>query len=198
MGLSRNERYEGEGEGRQAMADVPPGLTAAMMCEAIGPPPSRPAGCPRRPGITGAVEHRMLARLRALDTRLRMVAETLAERDPDITTRGPEGMTFREVCDIVRAERLYQKRRWGVRRTPLALGLDVFTENDQSVGDFIAFMDHYLTLARAGLATTSGPQTALENLRKVVALGVACFEQHGCPQRPDDRPVVNGHDDMEA
>lgn len=52
-----------------------------------------------------------------------------------------------------------------------------------SVGDFIVFMQGYLNAAVARGSKDTGWNGALEELRKVVALGVACFEQNGVPER---------------
>jgi hypothetical protein len=51
---------------------------------------------------------------------------------------------------------------------------------------FLLYMEHYLHLAREKASMTWGPQAALDTMevvRKVVALGVACMEAHGAPQR---------------
>lgn len=40
-----------------------------------------------------------------------------------------------------------------------------------------------MSLARQELTTKEGVESALDMLRKAVALGVACFEQHGVPPR---------------
>ena len=52
-----------------------------------------------------------------------------------------------------------------------------------SVGDYIVFMQGYLNAAIARGSKDSGWDSALEELRKVVALGIACFEQNGVPER---------------
>lgn len=55
-----------------------------------------------------------------------------------------------------------------------------------SVEDFILFMEDYLHEARHIASRTWGPAAkpkTLEVLRKVTALGVACMELHGAPQR---------------
>lgn len=55
-------------------------------------------------------------------------------------------------------------------------------DNEHSVGDWLNFMDTYLHDAKRAF-TTGGETGALDELRKVTALGVACMEQHGAPQR---------------
>lgn len=55
-----------------------------------------------------------------------------------------------------------------------------------SVEDFLLFMQHYMTKTIAVASETWGPDAkpkTLDMMRKVVALGVACMEQHGCPRR---------------
>jgi len=55
-----------------------------------------------------------------------------------------------------------------------------------SVEDFLLFMQHYMTKTIAVASETWGPDAkpkTLDMMRKVVALGVACMEQHGAPRR---------------
>lgn len=55
-----------------------------------------------------------------------------------------------------------------------------------SVEEFLLYMEDYLHEARSVASRTWGPDAkpkTLEVLRKVVALGVACMEIHGAPQR---------------
>lgn len=57
-----------------------------------------------------------------------------------------------------------------------------------SVEEFILYMEYYLQETRKIASTVWGPEAkpaTLEFLRKVVALGVACMEVHGAPQRKD-------------
>lgn len=56
-------------------------------------------------------------------------------------------------------------------------------QRPHAVGTWIVFMDDYLNRAKHALSSTVGDLTALNELRKVVALGIACFEAHGCPVR---------------
>ncbi len=91
------------------------------------------------------------------------------------------GATPREdVYSTVDGERDYQKRLHGNDPTP--------------VNSFILYMEHYLMRARTIASTcTDGNnsstyagdtgQSSLDSVRKVVALGVACMEQHGAPRR---------------
>lgn len=84
--------------------------------------------------------------------------------------------TRRSVFDAIISEREYQQDKFG-------------GDGPRNVGDFILYMEDYLTEARrqatrdpASQGATVSPDT-LDTLRKVVALGVACMEQHGAPQR---------------
>ena len=106
-------------------------------------------------------------------------------------------MGFGQVMDILRGERDYEKKRWG--RRVRVFGGDGFKEDAQkSVGDYLTFIDHYLTEAKRLLSTKSGTHEALDALRKVGALVVACGEWHGLPPRDGRFPVVNGHDQRPA
>jgi hypothetical protein len=73
-----------------------------------------------------------------------------------------------KVYDAVDTERDHQGRKWG--------------EKSQSAAAFILFMEHHLTKARALATTMAGETAALDEIRKVTALGVACMEQHGAPR----------------
>lgn len=102
-------------------------------------------------------------------------------------------MTRSEVYHALDTERAYQARRWGVRTEP-----GQFLEQPHSIAEWVLYTEHYLAAARA-LASTRDPETpALEPLRKVAALLIACFEQHGVPGRDPDAPVVNGRDGLPA
>lgn len=83
------------------------------------------------------------------------------------------GIARSEVYDAIDSERDYQLVRWGIK------GEDA----KHSVGDFLTYMDDYLNEAKHRASREDGNSGALEVLRKVVALGVACMEQHGAPKR---------------
>jgi hypothetical protein len=69
-------------------------------------------------------------------------------------------------------ERYYQEQKWGM-----------LEEHPQSVGGYLMLMRTYLTEAEAAWAKADTVEEALHCLRKVLALGVACGEQHGLPKR---------------
>lgn len=87
-----------------------------------------------------------------------------------------------KVYSVIDGERAYQEKVWGdngERRTNP--NSNQVAKHD--VGQWMVFMDHYMSLAKEKLTTVHGHDEALHMLRKVVALGVACFEQHGVPYR---------------
>lgn len=87
-----------------------------------------------------------------------------------------------EVYSAIDGERDYQLLQWGKaglnRGGPGGDG-DVAHE----VGAWLTFMRHYMNLADTATATSHDDTPCLHMIRKVVALGVACLEQHGCPRR---------------
>lgn len=75
-----------------------------------------------------------------------------------------------EIYSIIDGERFYQDNLWG----------DLDTRNN--ISDFILYMENYLQKAKQ----TNNPDQhdqSLDALRKVVALGIACFEKFGVPSR---------------
>lgn len=91
-------------------------------------------------------------------------------------------MTRGEVNDVIAHERTYQDKVWGdqgERRTNP--NTDQSSKHD--VGEWMIFIDSYLEQAKKRLTHEHGTAGALDSLRKVAALCVACFEQHGVPYR---------------
>ena len=80
-------------------------------------------------------------------------------------------MTTTEVIKEIEIERDYQNHKWGKDH-----------DQKESIGDFMIYMDEYLESAKRRL-TRNSKQQALEQIRKVAALAVACMEIHGCPSR---------------
>ena len=77
------------------------------------------------------------------------------------------------VYDAIDSERDYQDGRWGPAK--------------HEMGSFLLYMQDYMDEARRQLSRNPDVQAvplALMTLRKIVALGVACMEQHGAPKRP--------------
>lgn len=82
-------------------------------------------------------------------------------------------MERQEVYKVIDGERTYQDNKWG----------DKSHDNSHEVEAWILYMEHNLVKARIAISTQAGSQGGLEHLRKVVALGIACFEVHGVPER---------------
>ncbi len=84
--------------------------------------------------------------------------------------------TINEVFSAVHDERVYQDRKWG---NP--------DQHPHEVGGYITLMRKLLNDAEVAWCTSRGDDGALDELRKVVAVGVACMEQHGvAPRKPVD------------
>lgn len=77
-----------------------------------------------------------------------------------------------DVYYIIDGERDYQDSKWGPQH-----------DSRHEVEAYVLYMENYLSEARKNLSTNGGVELGLDTLRKVVALGVACFEQHGVPER---------------
>lgn len=91
-------------------------------------------------------------------------------------------MTRSEVYAAIDGERAFQEKVWGKdgeRRAKCLPG----DGPEHAVGNWMVFMSRYMRKAEDAMSDVEGEETALDMLRKVVALGVACFEQHGCPLR---------------
>lgn len=86
----------------------------------------------------------------------------------------------RDVYEVVDGERDYQD---GLPATRSDGG-------DKSVGAFLALMQRYMTVALDDYAMNPGDAGALDVVRKITALGVACMEQHGAPARGQVRKVA--------
>lgn len=68
--------------------------------------------------------------------------------------------------------------------------LGTVDERPREVGTYLTLMRHQLATAEAAYAINDNDQPALAAMRKLVAVGVACFEQHGVPVRDVDSAVV--------
>ena len=78
-------------------------------------------------------------------------------------------MERNEIYKIIDGERDYQDAIWDGHK--------------HEVSTYILYMEHHLQQARLFATTTNSDEGALKYLRNVVALGVACFEEHGVPER---------------
>jgi hypothetical protein len=84
-------------------------------------------------------------------------------------------MNRRDVYEQIDKERDYQE----------SLTTTVFRHNeaDRSVPAEIVMMTTYLNHAVHEFTDYCGDEKALHQIRKIVALGVRCLENHGCPER---------------
>jgi hypothetical protein len=80
--------------------------------------------------------------------------------------------TMTEVFSAIHDERVYQDRKWG---NP--------DQHPHEVGGYITLMRKLLADAEVAWCTSRGDDGALDELRKVVAVGFACMEQHGVVER---------------
>ncbi len=87
-------------------------------------------------------------------------------------------MTRTEVYAAVDGEREYQDDRWGSTLSGERPG-----DGSRSVDEFVLYMEGYMREAVQLASHYADKSKTLDVLRKVVALGVACFEQHGVPPR---------------
>lgn len=101
-------------------------------------------------------------------------------------------LDFESVMKAIESERKYQVRRWGTRQFNGS-----FVETQHTVCEYMVYMKYYLDEAFKEASTKVGDKDALEVLRKVVTLGVACFEQHGVKPRVVGS-IVNGRDGQPA
>lgn len=71
------------------------------------------------------------------------------------------------------SEREYQETKW--------------TGHEHEVGAYITMLDFYVAEAKKGWVKNSGDAAALESIRKIAGIAVACMEAHGAPERHIDR-----------
>ncbi len=83
-----------------------------------------------------------------------------------------------KVYESIDSERYFQDRKWGTVK-----------QHPHEVGGWLTLMRKLLTDAETAWATSNGDYKALDELRKVLAVGVACAEQHGLPERSLTQPV---------
>lgn len=76
------------------------------------------------------------------------------------------------VYRIVDSERDYQDRKWGT-----------IEMRGHEVGAWLLIMENALRQAKEVWASASNDDAALEELRKLIGIGVACAEQHGLRPR---------------
>lgn len=76
--------------------------------------------------------------------------------------------TRQEVYSVINDERVFQDRKWGT-----------VLQHPHEVGSWLTIMRQLLNDAERAYMSNRGDFGALDELRKVVAVGVACMEQHG-------------------
>lgn len=80
-------------------------------------------------------------------------------------------LTREEVFNRISAERDYQDSVWGTM------------DQTNTLGDYMLYMERYLTKAKSQYTGSDEFTDVTVDIRKVVALGVACLEKYGCPNR---------------
>lgn len=159
---------------RCAGCDLPNGCPEFCRCEPKGAPGVRVGA----PGSTDAERAAWLAdKIGALGDYAKEAAAML-RRWPSAAPAATEPPS---VYDCIQTERDYQDRKWG---TPAA--------HPHEVGAWLALMSAHLQRAQEAWAGANNDRSALIGLRKVLALGVACAEQHGLPSRSPYMPVSDG------
>lgn len=74
--------------------------------------------------------------------------------------------------EAIDSERDFQDRKWGV-----------IESHPHEVGAWLTIMRKLMRDAEDAWSTSDGDYGALKELRKIIAVGVACCEQHGVPMR---------------
>lgn len=80
--------------------------------------------------------------------------------------------TKQAVFNALSDERVFQDRKWGAP-----------DKHPHEVGGYLTIMRKLLGDAETAWSTKRGDAGALDELRKVCAVGVACMEQHGIVAR---------------
>lgn len=101
------------------------------------------------------------------------------ETKPDAPAMGFAEIRRERVFEEINRERSYQEMKWGD-----------LVDHPQSVGAYLTLMRVHLARAENAWAGANNDLKALDCLRKVLAIGVACGEQHGMPRRPDQSPTL--------
>lgn len=85
-------------------------------------------------------------------------------------------LTREDVYTLIDQERTYQQK-WDAKEDPTRQ-----KDADKSVETWISWMEVYLHQAKMASINVDKTET-LNNLRKVLGLGVACLEYKGAPER---------------
>lgn len=81
-------------------------------------------------------------------------------------------MDRQKVYKAIDSERDYQNRKWGN-----------IQQHPHEVAGWLVLMRDHLRDAEHAWATRATDDSALDEIRKVLAIGVACCEQHGVTTR---------------
>ncbi|MDO9114948.1 MAG: hypothetical protein Q7U63_14285 [Polaromonas sp.] len=109
------------------------------------------------------------------------LAQRLSLLPPEVT----EGHERRaSAFQAIAGERTYQDAKHGT-----------VVSNPHEVGTWLMLISVHLRRAQDALASADHPGGALDALRKVLAIGTACGEQHGLPAR---RALVNPRTEQTA
>ena len=85
-------------------------------------------------------------------------------------------MKREEVYRALDSERDYQDQKWG----------NTLREGKHTPTEFMVYMQDYLLEAMKIISRMADPEAsekAMHIIRKITAMGVACGEQHGMPDR---------------
>jgi hypothetical protein len=88
---------------------------------------------------------------------------------------------MQKVFDAIESERDYQTRKWGS-----------IADHPHEVGGYILLMQEHLKRAAELWCGSTDDRKAMEEIRKVSALGVACGEQYGMQIRCNSQPIKGG------
>jgi len=87
-------------------------------------------------------------------------------------------MVRKDVYKVIDGERTYQDEKWGDTLSGGRPG-----NGERSVDEFVCYIAGYTNDMVKVASHFGDTQAKLDVMRKVAGLCVACFEQHGCPER---------------
>ena len=95
---------------------------------------------------------------------------------------GQKPISIREtIFKKIDEERAYQDLKWSTGQRS-----DQVPDKDKSVAEWLNYIEYHLDIAKKNVYQLD-KTAALDEIRKVTALAVACMEIHGCPER---KPIV--------
>lgn len=90
-------------------------------------------------------------------------------------------MTRAKVYEAIDSERAFQDRKWGT-----------IDQHPHEVGGWLTLMRKLIADAEKAWSENSSDHVALHEIRKVLAVGTACLEQHGVDNRYLHTTIENG------